>query len=318
MERRADDGRTAIVHPDLPLILKHGRASPTHNGGKARPDGNDDTSKGVIVMTKTVMFVHGAWLTPKAWDGWRAHFEAAGYRTVAPTWPHMERSIDALRRSPAPALAKLNVVDIVDHYAAEIAKLDELPIIIGHSFGGLITLMLMDRGLGVAGAVLDPAPPRGVIPGLRSILSALPVLTSWNGWNRVLTMSRKGFSGTFANTLPAGVVDTAYDTYVVPAPGRPYFQASLGIGNGVSFKGLVHPLLLIAGLKDKTADPAMIKRIWRAYDKQNAPAEFATYPNRSHFLFAEAGWEEIADDVLVWLAKRGVAPRAQTTLIAAE
>jgi pimeloyl-ACP methyl ester carboxylesterase len=269
-------------------------------------------------MTKTVMFVHGAWLTPTAWDGWRGHFEAAGYKTVAPTWPHMNRAIDTLRRSPALALAKLNVVDIVDHYAAEIAKLDEPPIIIGHSFGGLITLMLMDRGLGAAGVALDPAPPRGVIPGLRSILSALPVLTSWNGWNRVLTMSRKGFAMTFANTLPAGVVDTAYDTYVVPAPGRPYFQASLGIGNGVSFKGLTEPLLLIAGLKDKTADPAMIKRIWRAYHKANAPAEFAAYPDRSHFLFAETGWEEIANGVLAWLRKKEVAPTAQPTLIAAE
>ena len=269
-------------------------------------------------MTKTVMFVHGAWLTPKAWDGWRSHFEAAGYTTVAPTWPHMDRPIASLRRSPDPALAMLNVVDIVDHYAAEIAELDELPIIIGHSFGGLITMMLLDRGLGVAGAVLDPAPPRGVFPGLRSVLSALPVLTAWNGWNRVLTMSREGFAGTFANTLPAGIVDDAYDTYVVPAPGRPYFQAAIGIGNGVSFNGLSSPLLLIAGLKDKTADPAMIKRIWRAYDKAKAPAEFVAYPGRSHFLFAEQGWQEIADGVLAWLAGKGLAAAEESFHIAAE
>jgi pimeloyl-ACP methyl ester carboxylesterase len=268
-------------------------------------------------MTKTVLFVHGAWLTPKAWDGWRAHFKAAGYDTVAPTWPHMDRPIAALRKAPDPALAKLSVAGIVDHYAAEIAKLDEPPIIIGHSFGGLITMMLMDRGCGAAGVVLDPAPPRGVIPGLRSVLSALPVLLSWNGWNRVLTMSRKGFAGTFANTLPASAVDTAYDTYVVPAPGRPYFQASLGIGNGVSYKRLAQPLLLIAGLRDKTADPAMIKRIWHAYHKAGAPAEFASYPGRSHFLFAEAGWEEIAGDVLGWLAKRNFAPNAQPVTRAA-
>jgi pimeloyl-ACP methyl ester carboxylesterase len=114
------------------------------------------------------------------------------------------------------------------------------------------------------------------------------------------------------------VVDVAYDTYVVPAPGRPYFQASLGIGNGVSFKRLTRPLLLIAGLKDKTADPAMIKRIWRAYHKAGAPAEFATYPDRSHFLFAEAGWEEIADSVLGWLGKKGFAPVSQHAPIAAQ
>jgi pimeloyl-ACP methyl ester carboxylesterase len=268
-------------------------------------------------MTHTIMFVHGAWLTPTAWDGWRSHFEAAGYGTVAPTWPHMDQPISTLRASPDPALAALNVADIVDHYAAEIAKLDEPPIIIGHSFGGLITLMLLDRGCGVAGAVLDPAPPRGVIPGRRSILSALPVLTSWNGWNRVLTMSRKGFAGTFANTLPASAVDEAYDDNIVPAPGRPYFQAALGIGNGVSFKRLAHPLLLVAGLKDKTADPAMIKRIWRAYRRAKAPAEFVTYPDKSHFLFAEAGWENIADDIITWLAKMDLAPTSRPARVAA-
>lgn len=77
----------------------------------------------------------------------------------------------------------------------------------------------------------------------------------------MLTMSRNGFATTFANTLHIGIVDTAYDTYVVPAPGRPYFQAALGIGNCVSFKGLASPLLLVAGLNDKTAEPSMIKRI---------------------------------------------------------
>lgn len=267
-------------------------------------------------MTKTIMFVHGAWLTPKAWQSWRERFEAAGYTTVAPTWPHMDQSIQGLRHTPSPALATLSVSDIVDHYAAEIAKLDAPPIIIGHSFGGLITLMLLDRGLGAAGIALDPAPPRGVIPGLRSVLSALPVLTSWNGWNRVLTMSREAFASTFANTVPADSVDAAYESQVVPAPGRPYFQASLGIGNAVSYDRLSVPLLIVAGLQDRTADPAMIRRIWRAYRHAAVPADFATYPNRSHFLFAEAGWEEIVDDVLSWLNGAGV-PSAAASLPAA-
>lgn len=268
-------------------------------------------------MTKTIMFVHGAWLTPKAWDGWRARFAAAGYKTIAPTWPHMDRPIAALRNAPDPALARLNVVDIVDHYAAAIAMLDEPPIIIGHSFGGLITMMLLDRGLGAAGVVLDPAPPRGVIPGLRSIMSALPVLTAWNGWNRVLTMSRMGFASTFANSLPANTVDAAYDDAIVPAPGRPYFQAALGIGNGVTFKGLASPLLLVAGLADKTAEASMIRRIWRAYHKAGAPVDLATYAGRSHYLFAEAGWEEIADDVGEWLEGQGLTAISWPALAAA-
>jgi len=252
-------------------------------------------------MTSTIMFVHGAWLTPSCWTPWREHFHALGYKTIAPTWPHMDRPIADLRRSPRPELAKVGVGDIVDGYARAVEQLDEQPIIIGHSFGGLVTQMLIGRGLGAAGVAIDPAPPRGVLPGLRSILSALPVLSAFNGWNRILTMSEKGFRADFANATPPTLQRTAFEREIVPCPGRPYFQAALGIGNGVPFDGIEQPMLFVSGGRDRTADPAMVHRIQRRYQKAGVRADLAYYAEHSHYLIAEPGWQRIADGVAAWL-----------------
>jgi pimeloyl-ACP methyl ester carboxylesterase len=260
-------------------------------------------------MTSTIMFVHGAWLTPSCWSPWRRSFEALGYATHAPTWPFMDRPAHELRGSPDPRLAKLGVSGIVDRYAEAIAELDEKPIIVGHSFGGLVTQMLMGRGLGAAGVAINPAPPRGVLPGPRSVLSALPVLTSWNGWNRVLRMSRAGFERDFANALPKALQERAFDREIVPAPGRPYFQAALGIGNTVDFEAIAEPMLFVSGGRDRTAEPSMIRAICRRYRKSGVQADLAVYPEGSHYLIGEPGWERIAEDVADWLAQNDFAPR---------
>src|SRR6187402_2943293 len=117
-------------------------------------------------LSKTVVFIHGAWMTPDCWNNFRPVFEAAGYTTHAPTWPFLGGAPAAeLRKNPPPGLGSLKVSEIADHYQAYIEKLPEKPILIGHSFGGLVTQILLDRGVGVAGVAIDPGPIAGVIPG---------------------------------------------------------------------------------------------------------------------------------------------------------
>ena len=187
-------------------------------------------------MSKTILLVHGAWVTTHCWSGFREFFEAQGYKVVVPPWPHMDRAVEALRLTPDPRISGLTVKDLVDHFERHIRSLPEAPILIGHSFGGLIVQMLLDRGLGAAGVAIDAGPPRGVLPSPRAIQSALPVLLAWRGWSRILSMSFESFSTTFANTLPASQLRETYDRHIVPAPGRIYFQAAFGIGIGIRFK----------------------------------------------------------------------------------
>ena len=247
------------------------------------------------------MLVHGAWVTTECWSSFRSLFEQNGYEVIVPAWPYMEKSVDELRRNPDPRLAALTIKDLVDHFDGIIRTLPEPPILMGHSFGGLIVQMLLDRGLGAAGVAIDAGPPRGVLPSFTATQSAAPVLLAWCGWSRILTMSLKSFSNTFANTLPAAQQQLAFNKYIVPAPGRIYFQAALGIGNGVNYKNPRRPpLLLVAGAEDRTSTTSMVRAMFKKHSSAPRRTDIVEFAGRSHWLIAEPGWEEVAGAALKW------------------
>src|SRR3989475_9223392 len=123
-----------------------------------------------------VVFVHGLWLLPSSWDRWAALFDEAGYPPVTPGWPDDPETVEEAKAHPEVFAHKM-VGQVADHFAKVIGRLKKKPIVIGHSFGGLITQMLAGRGLAVASVSIDPAPFRGVLPlPLSSLKSASPVL----------------------------------------------------------------------------------------------------------------------------------------------
>ncbi len=252
-------------------------------------------------MSRTIMLIHGAWLTPACWDLFRAHYEAKGYNIVAPPWPLENVPIEELRTHPDPDLRKMTVKKIVDHYARLIKSLPEKPILIGHSYGGLFVQLLLDRGLGAAGIALDPVPIAGVLPPPRVLLSAWPVFSVLFGWNRVLIQSFKTFSTTFAQTLPESEKRKTYETYWAPTPGRLYYQGALGLETGIK-KGNPRrpPLLLVCGQSDITITPACVRAVYNIQKHSPSATDFHTFPGRSHYLFHEPGWQEVADFILDW------------------
>jgi pimeloyl-ACP methyl ester carboxylesterase len=255
-------------------------------------------------MSNTIMFVHGAWVTPASWDQFKSFFEAKGYDCLAPAWPYLDRPVAELKKGIDPRFAEQTISTLVDHYAQKIEALPQPPVLIGHSFGGLIVQELLDRGFGRLGVAIDPGPPRWVFPTLPALKSALPVLLTWNGWKKLHTMSFADFCATFANGLPASEQRAAYDAQIIQAPGRIYFQAALGIDNGVNFANPKRaPLLLIAGEKDRTVTPSMVRAMYRLHKKSPAPVELIEFPGHSHFLIAEPGWEEVAGAILAWIEK---------------
>src|SRR3954464_14067832 len=111
--------------------------------------------------TETIVLIHGLWMTPRSWEFFRSFYESRGYNVLAPAWPRMGREVEDLRRDPS-ALAGLGLREIVDHYARIVQALPRPPILIGHSIGGLVVQLLVDRGLGRAGVAIDSATPKGV------------------------------------------------------------------------------------------------------------------------------------------------------------
>jgi len=252
-------------------------------------------------MSRTVMLIHGAWLTPASWAPFRTRFERRGYTTLAPAWPHEPRSVEELRRAPGRAFGRLSITAIVEHYARLIEALPEAPILVGHSFGGTFTELLLDRGLGVAGVAIAPMPIQGVFPRIRTVLSGLPVLFTWRTWNRVVQMPFKRFATDFAQTLPAEEKRPAYDRYIVGVPGRLYWQAALGRGTGVALGSTVRqPLLIAVGEMDRMIAPGVAWGTYRFQRHARSLTSFKSFAGRSHFLCVEPGWDEVADFVIEW------------------
>jgi pimeloyl-ACP methyl ester carboxylesterase len=124
----------------------------------------------------TIVLIHGLWMTPLSWEHWIDRYERAGYNVLAPAWPGMEGTVAELRANTAP-YARLEIPAILDHYTKIIEGLDSQPIIMGHSFGGAFTEILVDRGLGAAGVGIDPAAVKGVLSvPFSTIRSTFPVL----------------------------------------------------------------------------------------------------------------------------------------------
>ncbi|WP_413287735.1 alpha/beta hydrolase [Bdellovibrio sp. HCB337] len=250
--------------------------------------------------TKTVVLIHGAWMTPISWEGFKTYFEKQGFNVITPTWPLMDKSIEELRAHPDDHFGALSFKEIVDHLEKVIRALPEPPLLVGHSMGGLVVQLLLDRGVGAAGICIDPAPIAGVIPDLRSLTSALPGLLRLAGWRKPYILSKEAFDKNFANTTPAVQRDVDYKRLVVPAPGKIFFQAATGIGTRVDAKHRKQPLLFIAGESDRTAAPAMVKANYRKQKKSPSRTDLKSFAGVSHYLIAEPGWEKVADASVKW------------------
>jgi pimeloyl-ACP methyl ester carboxylesterase len=265
-------------------------------------------------MSRTIVFLHGAWVTAACWERMQPWFEARGYRTLAPSWPGKDRPVEAIRADPS-ALKGLGISEIVASYEAVIRDLPEPPILIGHSVGGLFTQILLDRGLGAAGVAIDPAPPKGVWPfeptAFRSLFGAL---TRYLLGSRVVRWSFGSFRYAFVHLLPLDEARAAYDRHVIPETGRIFFQSAMAMlsprsPTRVNFRnGARAPLLIIAGGADRIVPPAINRRNYRAFSKSSARTDFREFSGRTHWIIAQDGWEEVATYVAAWLDGQELGP----------
>lgn len=251
-------------------------------------------------MTRTIVLIHGAWLNAKSWAGFKARYESEDWTVVASDWPGDEGEPADLRAAPRAELAQSGQRRIIDHYEGIIRGLPEAPILIGHSLGGVFVQHLLDRGLGVAGVSIDPAPTPGVALGPQAILSALPVFSDPFSGGKVKSMSRDFFKTRFAQTLPEAEKDAQFDRYIVPTAGIVYWNGVIG-PLAIDWRNPKRPpLLLIAGGKDLIADASMTRAIYEKQKRAPSVTELKVYPERSHWTCLEAGWEEVADFALAW------------------
>lgn len=254
-------------------------------------------------MTRTIVLIHGAWLNSRSWEGFKARYEARGYTVLTPDWPFDDRPPEELRRAPDPRLARTGQKAIIDHYEDIIRGLPEEPILIGHSLGGVFVQHLLDRGCGVAGVAINPAPTPGVPLGPHAIVSALPVFSDLLSWRKAKVMTRRFFESRFAQTAPRDRTAELYDRYIVPTAGRVYWDGVTGASGRIRWTNPDRaPLLLVSGDLDLIADASMTRAIYRRQKRAPSRTDLKIFHGRSHWTCMDAGWETVADYALDWAA----------------
>ncbi|HWJ31537.1 MAG TPA: alpha/beta hydrolase [Gaiellaceae bacterium] len=264
---------------------------------------------------QTVVLIHGMWMTPRSWDNWVDHYRDRGYKAIAPGWPGV-KDPDETRADPS-ALKGLGVARMVDHYDSIIRELDRPPIIMGHSFGGLITQLLLNRGLGAAGVTIGTAPPNGVvILPVSTLRSSLPALKNPLNRNGLAGLSPKQFRYRFTNTLGAQESDAIYREHYIPGTNRAFFDVLFSkSAAGVDWANARRaPLLLIAASLDHISPIPLNRTLLERHGRAASATELKEYAGKTHYMAGMDGWEEIADYALNWALEHQQAPAASEPL----
>ena len=258
-----------------------------------------------------VVFIHGLWLHATSWGPWLDLFREAGYEPIAPGWPNEPATVAEAREQPE-LVANTSIDEAVAHYAALIDALDEAPVIIGHSFGGLITEKLLGQGVGAAGVAIDPAQIKGVLPlPLAQLRSGFPALGNPANLHKSVSLTSKEFRYGFGNALSEEESDALYEQWTIPSPARPLFQAAAAnfalhseakVDTDNENRG---PLLLISGTEDHTVPDVVTRSTLKQYRDSAAVTELRQFEGRGHSLTVDSGWRDVADAVLDWLKTQG-------------
>jgi pimeloyl-ACP methyl ester carboxylesterase len=264
---------------------------------------NADSLKSVN-SSRTILFITGAFVTNAGWDEWRTYFEEHGYTTFAPAWPFKDATAPELRaRHPDKALASLTFEQLVDYYAGYAEKLPEKPILIGHSTGGLIAQLLLQRGLGVACVAYHSVPPKGVLTMKWSFVkSVTPAFGLFKSHNKTYLMTLKQWQYAFTNGMSLEEQKQAYDKNTTPESRR-VARGAIGKHAKIYLKKPHAPLLFVSGDQDHIMPASLNRKNFKKYKDKNSSKEYKEFPGRNHFAMAQPTWREDADFILNWIGR---------------
>jgi pimeloyl-ACP methyl ester carboxylesterase len=259
----------------------------------------------------TIVLLHGFWVTPRSWEDWKAHYEAKGYRVLAPAYPGFEVEVEALNADPTP-IEQVTVPQIIEHFESVVGALDAPPIIMGHSAGGVFTQVLLDHGFGAVGVAINSAPTEGVkrVP-LSQVKATFPVLKNPANRHRAVGFTFEQWEYAFTNGFGEEKSRALYERYHIPASGAIFWGSALANihpghdDNWVNYDNENRaPLLFISGSEDHLMPPSLQKSNAKHYN-DSVLTEVVEFEG-PHLLPSRDGWEEVADHALDWALSHAV------------
>jgi pimeloyl-ACP methyl ester carboxylesterase len=252
------------------------------------------------IQSKTIVFIHGLFLNNQSWAEWETFFKEKGYTTYAPAYLGHEGTPSELRKNAPDSLGYVTFTDVVSKMEAFIETLQEKPIIVGHSMGGLVAQKLIEKDLAEAAVIISSAPPKGVITLKFSFAkSNLGLLNPFKG-NSIHYPTKKWFHYAFTNTLSREESDSLFDRFVVPES-RNIPRETLKKAGKIDFKKPHSPMLFISGKEDHIIPASLNKKNFKRYKDEKSIREHKIFEGRDHFIAGEDGWKEVANYVYNWL-----------------
>ncbi len=257
-----------------------------------------------MANSTTIVFIHGLHENGHCWNEWLLFFEELGYVCHSPHYPYHEGIPAELRQNPAKSLAKLRLNDVVEHYAAFIARqCIGLPILIGHSMGGLVVQKLLQAGKGAAGICITSASPKGVLSLKWSFIrSNIGVINPLRG-NSIYCAGKEWFHYAICNTLTRQQSDEIYEKAVVPES-RNIPRSSRFSDGYIDFSKPHKPLLFVSAENDHIIPISLNRKNVKAYKDSESRTDFIAFKDRSHSICVQSGWQEVAGYIATWIKEQ--------------
>ncbi len=207
--------------------------------------------------------------------------------------------------APLPMIGRTSIAGYC-HDAFEAARELERPIVIGHSLGGLVALLLASRNLVRAAVLVSSAPPRGISVFSRPLLLRMARYIPALLFSRPFVPTASDLDALVLNEVPAHERAAIRDRFV-PDSGRAARQVALGVYD-IPLRSLRAPLLIVGAEHDRFVPIGAARKMARRYD---APLHVAR--GHGHFLFAEPGWESELGAILDWIDQLPAPVRGPTS-----
>lgn len=248
-------------------------------------------------MRTAIVFVHGMFMTGSCWEPMAAHFTSRGYRCLTPSWPCRAGEPEALRGAPDPGLRELTLSQVVDTMRAQIEALEEPPILVGHSMGGLVVQLLAQAGLGSRIVAVAPAPPLGVRSFAFSHLKSNAALL-WPS-SAPVNPSFSWFRYAFANRGEEAAARALYAAHAVPES-RLLGRGPLGAEGKLDLTGAKQPMLFLAGSHDHIIPAPLVQKVVDRHRAAGVDVSCEVLEG-THLMIRDESWMDVAAAIERWL-----------------
>lgn len=252
---------------------------------------------------KNILFITGAFVSNSCWSDWQTYFEQIGFSAIAPPWPYKDAPANILRdRHPDIGVASIRLAQLISHFENIVRKMPEKPILIGHSIGGLVAQILLQKGLGQAAVAIHSVPPQGIFTLKPSFIKAgwgpLGLFTSTS---KTFMMSFKQWQYAFTNGMP---LDWQEKGYALAIPeSKLVVRDTTTSAARVDFSAPHAPLLFISGSTDHTIPASLNYDNYKKYKNEDSVTAYKMFDGRNHFVLGQPGWQEVAGYIHQWLSE---------------